>query len=161
MRKYVTVATERECRETAARISGQRLAQVSYVGLTYEVDPATVRWRFADWQWPEVGVELRTSTGDVAYAIWDHKLTQHELTFALGPMSDQWLPLRSDSPTPARRWDVSDVDEWAPLVGNTIESCEVVLARLGNPPNFSACRHSPRYRDRHCMDHCRRTNLAC
>jgi len=158
MTKYVVVATERECLEAAAHIVGQTLSKVAYVGLTYE-QPETVRWHFADWHWPEVGVELATSTGDLAYAIWDHEVSQHELTLALGPMSDRWLPLRPDSLVSARRWDVSDSEEWAPMVQNTIDSCEVIPRGCWESAAVCTRRHPAPGRCRHGMDHRGRTNL--
>ena len=82
------MTTDAERRRAAELLLGQSLADVTYVGLG-NGRPDDCRWDFGDWHWPEVGVQFKTSIGDVFHAIWNFQVTAYELTLAEGPISDR------------------------------------------------------------------------
>lgn len=128
------MASEADCRRAADALVGQRITRVLYVGLSYDsTDPETVRWDFGDWHWPEVGVELSSSDGTKLHAIWDSQITHFELTLAIGPISDAWLPLQHDLPI-ARAWEVTHHPRWAPLIGPPVVGYDLALFAPADPP---------------------------
>lgn len=127
------VATEAECRRAGETLLGEVLEDVRYVGLSYE-NPQDLRWDYGQWHWPEVGVELTTSSGRTFYCIWDDELVQFELRFAEGLLSERWLPLREDPAAQARVWNVATHRRWQPLLGSPVEGFEIVVMDLGGPP---------------------------
>jgi hypothetical protein len=100
----------------ASQMEGQIITRVTYLRLSgpqYEQDT----WDFGEWHFPSVGVELETSSAERFYAIWDANVTQYDLTFARGPISEQWYPLQADSEDASGLWEVTDHPRWRPLVG--------------------------------------------
>jgi hypothetical protein len=102
---------------------GEALSRVVYVGLSYP-DPVAVRWDFNDWHWPELAVELTTTTGRVYVATPEQRRGTFELV------------LKSSAPGAAtagaglRTWDVSGHTRWRPLLNVPIAECDPVpLAR--------------------------------
>ena len=127
------MTTEAGCRAAAARLVGQTIASVTYVGLNYYGPPEEVRWEFIGWDWPEVGVELTTASGDSFCAIWDSEITHFELTFAAGPLGERWLPLRTE-PSSARAWDVTHHPRWSRVVGATVTDFALAFWEPDDPP---------------------------
>lgn len=98
--------------------------EVIYVGLWYEGRPAD-GWDYGDLHWPEVGVELTTDEGESYYLIWDHQVTNFDLTLGEGPISAHWIPLR-DAPDQARSWDVSGHPRWGPFLGVPLSDVSII-----------------------------------
>jgi hypothetical protein len=119
-----TVSTVDSCRAVAHDLQGKTLDKVIYVGLGYEGRPSD-GWDFGDLHWPEVGVEVTTDEGEPYCAIWDHQVTHFDLTFAKGPISDRWIPLR-DTPDQVRSWDVSSHYRWRPFLDAPLSEVAVI-----------------------------------
>lgn len=126
------MASEADCRRAADALIGQGIAGVLYVGLSYD-STDIVRWDFGDWHWPEAGVELSLSDGTKLHAIWDSQITHFELTLAIGPIGEAWLPLQGDPPT-ARAWDVTHHPWWVPLIGSPVVGYDLALHAPDDPP---------------------------
>ena len=95
-------------------------------------EPYEVAWDYGFWHWPEVGVELTTTDGSRFFAIWDSKVTNFELTFGRGPISQEWLPLQ-ESPPSARAWDVTAHPRWSVIVGQPVARYSLAFVETDDP----------------------------
>ncbi len=120
-------------RSTAAATSliGQVVSSVRYVGLEYPDQDADVAWDFGAWHWPEVGVEIRTTSGRVFSATWDSP-PEFTLAFVEQPMTDLWLPSRDVDG--GRSWDVSANPRWSPLIDHQVTEFDLALAPVEGGP---------------------------
>ena len=97
-----------ELRRLADGLVGDAIAEVTYVGLTYD-DPSSVAWDFGDWHWPEVAVELTMRSGRTINASWGRAVDDFQLTLAEGPVL--WS---------GRTWSVTQHPRWQPIVGREV-----------------------------------------
>lgn len=124
VRQTSVVSTEAACRSVADELVGQSIVGVRYTGLRYETPD--IEWDFGEWHYPEVGIELETSTGSLYYATWGSQVVHFELTLASGSLSDVWLPSQRGE---ARTWDVSNHPLWVPMLSTPIQVVELISGR--------------------------------